>query len=163
MSTRIASLAFSPINTSQLLSCGDASGAIHLWDVTNSVAPSLPSAGTPAQAPAPARAFTGHTGRVRSVSYSAQQPHMFASGSDDGTLRVWDVKSSSGAACSADLGSNVCGIAFNPWDENVLACGTAAHSVSVFDIRNCKSPISQVQGALPLRHKRITTDLTYRS
>jgi E3 ubiquitin-protein ligase RFWD2 len=150
VSQRILSLAFSPTNTSQLLSCGDASGAIHLWDVTaNSVAASGTSATTTAPAPSP-RAFTGHSGRVRSVSYKAQQPHVFASGSDDGSIRVWDIKSPSGAAYSAELGSNVCGVAFSPWDENVLACGTAAHSVSVFDIRNCKAPLSQVQGMLCL-------------
>jgi WD40 repeat protein len=119
-----------------------------MWDVTaNSVAVSGPSSAAAAHVPTP-RAFTGHTGRVRSVSYNAQQPHIFASGSDDGSLRVWDIRSPSGAAYSAELGSNVCGVAFSPWDENVLACGTAAHSVSVFDIRNCKAPLSQVQGTL---------------
>ena len=148
MSVRIASLEFSPVNVSQLLSCGDATGTIHLWDVNvNSVAASgsVAASATESAPPTP-RSFTGHTGRVRSVSYNAQQPHMFASGSDDGTLRLWDINSRSGGVGSAELGSNVCGIAFNPWDENVLACGTAAHSVSVFDIRNFKEPISQVEG-----------------
>jgi protein suppressor of PHYA-105 1 len=147
---RIASLAFSPASPAQLLSCGDASGAIHLWDVSAYGAAAAAAEGTGAHATAAApTVFAGHSERVRSLSFSAQAPATFASGSDDCSMRVWDVRCAARPAAAAELGSNVCGVAFSPWDEKVLACGTAAHAVSVYDIRNCKTPLSRVQGALP--------------
>lgn len=106
----------------------------------------MPAAGGGGVPSAPLRSFSGHSNRVWSLSFSAMRPSVFASGSDDCSLRLWDVKQHQ-HAWTADLGANVCGVAFSPWDEHTVACGTAAHSISIYDVRNNKTPLSSVQGA----------------
>lgn len=176
VTTRATELAFSPSDPAHLLSAGDATGVINLWDIASTAAPQAAApppdvptvsasgrtgrsstssgsaskhapAGGPAPPPAPIRVFSGHTTRVRSLSFSAMRPAVFASGSDDWSLRLWDVKQQQ-HAWAADLGANVCGVAFSPWDEHIVACGTAAHSISIYDVRNNKTPLSTVQGAI---------------
>lgn len=180
VTTRVTELACSPLDPALLLSAGDCSGSVNLWDVSAVAAPggmprppAVPTTtasartGGPAStssgsggaatttsasgagvAAAPLRVFSGHSNRVWSLSFSALRPSVFVSGSDDCTVRLWDVKQHK-HAWVADLNANVCGVAFSPWDEYTLACGTAAHSISIFDVRNNKTPISSVQGASP--------------
>eukprot|EP00892_Ulva_mutabilis_P002130 jgi/Ulvmu1/11918/UM081_0078.1 len=176
VTTRVTELACSPLDPAQVLSAGDSTGAIDLWDISNAPAsanlphpPAVPTttatggptstssssaaaqtthsgaSGVAAAATTPLRVFGGHTNRVWSLSYSALRPTVFVSGSDDCTVRLWDTKQHK-HAWVADLGANVCGVAFSPWDEHIVACGTAAHSISVFDVRNNKTPLSSVQG-----------------
>jgi len=77
--------------------------------------------------------LTGHDGAVRSVSYSSDG-HLLASGSDDGTVRIWDtltgeekispMRSGDGAVLSVDFARN------GKW----VASGTEACTVCIWTV-----------------------------
>ena len=78
--------------------------------------------------------LTGHTNAVRSIAYSASDRRLLISGSDDGTVRVWDthtgekvmppLHSGDGAVLSVDFARN------HMW----ISCGTETGTVCIWDI-----------------------------
>jgi WD40 repeat protein len=128
---RVSSVAFSTAQAAHLLSCGSTDGVITLWDVEKGAA---------------VQAFTDHSKRVWSVVYSPQQPETFISGSDDGTLRFWR-NDQQQSWLKVDLGTAVCCVATNPKDSNLVAAGTAGHSLAIYDIRHTKAPLALFSGA----------------
>ncbi|CAB1440481.1 unnamed protein product [Pleuronectes platessa] len=64
----------------------------------------------------------------------------------DGTLRVWDLKA---AACRLAIPAHKAEILSCDWckyDQNLVATGSVDCSVCVWDLRNVRQPVSQLQG-----------------
>ncbi|MCB0065046.1 MAG: AAA family ATPase [Caldilineaceae bacterium] len=78
----IWTIAFHP--NGQLLVSGSADRQVRIWDIGDFylVRPAMPSAGVPI------RTLQGHTNAIFSVTYSPDG-HLLASGSADGTIRLW--------------------------------------------------------------------------
>jgi hypothetical protein len=128
---RVSFLTCSPADPHRLLSCGAPQSHITLWDT---------------EAAAEVQTFSDHQQRVWSIAFAPKQPSLFASGSDDHTLRLWNTEQAT-STLSVDLKTNVLCVAANPWDAHVFALGTAGHSVAVYDIRHVGKPLAHFPGA----------------
>lgn len=87
--------------------------------------------------------------RVWSVSHSLQRPHLCASASDDGTVRLWGgrgMQTCLAALRPSSSGAPACGVQLSPFDGNLLAMASADHSAYVFDLRRADQPIVQLSG-----------------
>lgn len=88
----------------------------------------------------------GHEGVIYSSIWSPHIPGCFATASGDGTLRIWDVKSS---LCRLAVPAHKAEILSCDWckyDQNLLATGSVDCSVRVWDLRNVRQPVSQLPG-----------------
>ena len=61
-------------------------------------------------------------------------PCTFASGSDDGTVRLWSLRHSAPTACM-DTKANVCSVQWSPHNPHLLALGSANCRAFVYDRR----------------------------
>ena len=129
-SSRVSSVSWSHGARELLLHAGASEGGIALW-----------SAATGQEV----RAFEAHTKRVWSVHFSPREHALFVSGSDDASVKVWST-SRAEPVLSLALGYNVTCAQFSPDDGNVIAVGTAGHTVQVFDIRSTATPLATLQG-----------------
>lgn len=75
------------------------------------------------------RLFVGHTGAVQCTTFPRQ--NLFASGSIDGSLRIWDV-SDAETICKIDVGKPIVSIDMHK-DTSELVCGTDDGYVIAFD------------------------------
>lgn len=124
-------LSWSPFREGHLLSGSD-DAAICLWDVGQA-----PKGKGELEAKTLYR--QAHMGVVEDVAWHSKHEHMFGSVGDDKRLLLWDIrKPPDGAtlhAIDAHTAEVNC-IAFNPFNEWVLATGSADKTVALFDIRN---------------------------
>lgn len=100
-----------------------------------------------ASAIAPLRTYAGHAGPVIDVHWGALHAHVFASGSDDKTAAIWDVREKGPSAPSTTLAhaAHVNAVEWAPFDEFQLATGTAEGTVAVWDTRKPDSPAHVLQ------------------
>ena len=89
--------------------------------------------------------FEEHDKRAWSVDFCAFDPCRLASGSDDGTVRVWSTRANRSMLVLANR-ANVCSVRFSPTNANMLAFGCADHHVYVHDLRNPSKPLSVLRG-----------------
>lgn len=129
--TRVSVLAFSPARASHIVSSGAPDTHISLWD---------------AETAAEIQRFQDHNQRVWSLAFSQKQPTVFASGSDDCTLRLWSTEQQR-STLTIGFDTNVCCVAACPWDAHMFAAGTAGHSMAVYDVRYPAAPVSNLTGA----------------
>jgi len=76
----------------------------------------------------------GHSDSVNSIAFSPDGS-LLASGSDDTTIKLWDVKSHSEIATLKGHSNSVNSIAFSP-DGNLLASGSDDKTIKLWDVRS---------------------------
>eukprot|EP00297_Palpitomonas_bilix_P005033 CAMPEP_0113870896 /NCGR_PEP_ID=MMETSP0780_2-20120614/2339_1 /TAXON_ID=652834 /ORGANISM="Palpitomonas bilix" /LENGTH=662 /DNA_ID=CAMNT_0000856221 /DNA_START=174 /DNA_END=2162 /DNA_ORIENTATION=- /assembly_acc=CAM_ASM_000599 len=110
--------------SNELLVVGDHDGMLQLFDVSGG---KFVSRGR----------WSGHERRVWTIAYSPVQASVFATGSDDGSVKLWSArqKGSSVSVFGAPEASNVCTLAFHPTNSNLFAFGCADRCVYEADLR----------------------------
>ena len=87
-----------------------------------------------------------HRKRTWYVNFSTQQPNMLLSGSDDQTVKLWDVGRQAVSTMTIQTSANVCCVKFNPYDLNEFAFGSADHNIYSYDIRQARTPLCVFEG-----------------
>lgn len=130
-STNIVSLALSPYN--QYIAGGSESGDLYLWSF---------KVGSPV-------ILEGHRDAIRAVAFSSDGRHI-ASGSDDFTIRIWDINSRKSQSISG--GGGVLCLAFSP-DGKFLASETETELdtnrnsiavIGIWDLTELGKPVRKV-------------------
>lgn len=123
-------LSWSPFCEGHLLSGSD-DAQICLWDI---------SAVTKGSRTLHAKSiFQGHLGVVEDVAWHCKHEYLFGSVGDDKQLLIWDTRKPSDSATLHTIEAHqaeVNCLAFNPFNEYVLATGSADKTVALHDIRN---------------------------
>ncbi|XP_042393982.1 protein SPA1-RELATED 4-like isoform X1 [Zingiber officinale] len=112
------------------ISSSDFEGVVQVWDVTRSQ--SLVE-------------MKEHERRVWSVDFSLADPTKLASGSDDGTVKLWSINKA-GSIGTIRTKANVCSVQFHPDSAYSLAVGSADHQVYCYDLRNLRMPSCTLPG-----------------
>ncbi|KAL1935099.1 hypothetical protein VTP01DRAFT_4239 [Rhizomucor pusillus] len=87
----------------------------------------------------PLRTFTGHASPVEDVAWHRKFESIFGSVGDDGNLMIWDIRNPSNDTPVHDIHAHFAEancIAFNPYNEWVLATGAGDKLVALWDLRN---------------------------
>ncbi|CAN7115131.1 unnamed protein product [Brassica rapa subsp. narinosa] len=132
---KLSSLKWRPDLTGRVIGSGDYDGVVTEYDVEKGV---------------PVFERDEHGGRkIWSVDYTLRNGSVLgASGSDDGTVQMWDprnggldetVRPGGGAAA-------ICSVEFDPFGGNFLAVGCADRNAYVHDIRRLVDPIFVLDG-----------------
>ncbi|KAK9070368.1 hypothetical protein SSX86_010770 [Deinandra increscens subsp. villosa] len=89
-----------------------------------------------------------HSGRrVWSMDYSHWDPVVGASGSDDGTLQIWDPRHDGGKCVgTVQFGTPVCCVEFSPFGGALIAVGCADKKAYIYDVRNLVHPVAIFNG-----------------
>jgi len=77
--------------------------------------------------------FVGHTGDCNSISYHATAPDLFATGSTDNTVRVWDMRTPQFAVRTFKANAEVNAVALFPSGKSVV-CGNDNGNHQLFDM-----------------------------
>lgn len=108
------------------LAASDYDGVVALWDaITNTEVLQLEE----------------HNKRVWAVDISRADPMRLASGSDDGTVRVWSLNQETSVA-QLHCAANACSVQFNPVVPHLLAVGTSACKALLYDLRAPAAPLA---------------------
>ncbi|XP_073126698.1 protein SPA1-RELATED 4-like isoform X2 [Henckelia pumila] len=86
-----------------------------------------------------------HERRVWSVDFSVADPTVLASGSDDGTVKLWNINQGASVA-TIKTKANVCCVQFPTDSGRSLAFGSADHMIYYYDLRNSKMPLCTLVG-----------------
>jgi E3 ubiquitin-protein ligase RFWD2 len=126
--------------TRSLLASSDYEGVVQLWDPCAQRSLQKYEVGACA-INADSMCVQEHEKRCWTVHFSQVQPHCFASGSDDGHVKLWSVNAARSIA-DIDVGVNICCVHFAPTDGNYLVLGSADHNVHRYDLRNTLHPVN---------------------
>ena len=127
--SKVSALCCNPY-VKQSLASGDYQGVVQLWDVAKEVS---------------TWENTTHRRRVWSIDFSDVDPTKLASGSDDGTVRVFSTTTKE-SVCVLNNRANVCSVKFHPTSAHLLAIGSADHKVHCYDLRQPNAPLATLQG-----------------
>ncbi|KAI3471123.1 hypothetical protein Pfo_027786 [Paulownia fortunei] len=134
---KLSSLKWKPGSGSRVIGSGDYDGVVMEYDLEKRV---------------PVFERDEHGGRrVWSMDYSQWDPSLGASGSDDGTMQMWDTRCDVGKslvsvqpdrlACSP-----VCCVEFNPFGGLQVAVGCADRKIYGYDVRRMGDPVFTLDG-----------------
>jgi E3 ubiquitin-protein ligase RFWD2 len=115
----------------QHIAASDYDGVITIWD-TNTCKPIAE--------------YEEHEKRAWTVDYCPSKPHLLASGSDDGRVKLWSATQRDSVA-TIRMNANICSIKFaGQLYECCLAIGSADHSAYVYDLRSLTQPLHVLRG-----------------
>ncbi|KAJ4876251.1 Protein SPA1-RELATED 2 [Raphanus sativus] len=106
------------------LASSDYDGIIKLWDVTTGQAISH---------------FIEHEKRAWSVDFSEACPTKLASGSDDCSVKLWNINERNCLGTIRNI-ANVCCVQFSPQSSHLLAFGSSDFRTYCYDTRNLRTP-----------------------
>ncbi|KAL6999516.1 Protein SPA1-RELATED 3 [Sarracenia purpurea var. burkii] len=89
--------------------------------------------------------MTEHERRVWSVDFSLADPTMLASGSDDGSVKLWNINQGVSVG-TIKTKANICCVQFPTDSGRSLAFGSADHRIYYYDLRNSKMPLYTMVG-----------------
>ncbi|KAK2653829.1 hypothetical protein Ddye_013685 [Dipteronia dyeriana] len=144
---KLSSLKWRPGSGGRVLGSGDYDGVVTEYDLERKV---------------PVFERDEHGGRrVWSVDYSRWDPAVGASGSDDGTMQMWDPRCDGGGTCVATVQpsaarSSVCCVEFNPFGGGLVAVGCADRKAYGYDVRKMSDPVIVFDG-----HKKTVTYIRF--
>lgn len=101
--------------------------------------------------------LSGHEGPVSCMEYGGAGGGLLATGSWDGTLKLWDVYKNS-CVETFEHGCDVLAVAFRP-DGKEVACGAVNGNIYFWDIE-AGQQISVIEGRRDIAGGRLTTDAT---
>ncbi|KAL7249576.1 hypothetical protein ACSBR1_011715 [Camellia fascicularis] len=105
-------------------------GVVQVWDVARSQA---------------FMEMREHESRVWAVDFSLADPTMLASGSDDGSVKLWSINQGISVGTIKSK-ANVCCVQFAVDSGRTLAFGSADHKIYYYDLRNSKVPLCTLIG-----------------
>ncbi|KAJ9171483.1 hypothetical protein P3X46_014846 [Hevea brasiliensis] len=89
--------------------------------------------------------YTDHQKRAWSVDFSLANPMMFASGSDDCSVRLWSINER-GSIGTIWNPANICCVQFSASSAHFLAFGSADYKIYCYDLRHTRTPWSILAG-----------------
>jgi E3 ubiquitin-protein ligase RFWD2 len=101
--------------------------------------------------------FEEHESRAWSVDFCTPNPTIFASGSDDGRVKLWSTNVPD-SVLTIENHANVCSVRFNPIAVEKLAFGSAHHHVHYYDLRFPSQPLNVFQS-----HKKTVSYVKFAS
>ncbi|KAJ4837623.1 WD repeat-containing protein rup2 [Turnera subulata] len=131
---KLSSLRWKPRSDGRLVGSGDYDGVVTEYDLESRV---------------PVFERDEHGGRrVWALDYSHWEPAVGASGSDDGTVQMWDARCE-GRECAGRArpsGAAVCCVEFNPFGGWMLAAGCADRKAYGYDVRRMGEAVAVMEG-----------------
>ncbi|KAL1217740.1 Protein SPA1-RELATED 2 [Cardamine amara subsp. amara] len=106
------------------IASSDYDGIVKLWDVTTGQAISH---------------FIEHEKRAWSVDFSEACPTKLASGSDDCSVKLWNINERNCLGTIRNI-ANVCCVQFSPQSSHLLAFGSSDFRTYCYDLRNLRTP-----------------------
>ncbi|XP_054785047.1 protein SUPPRESSOR OF PHYA-105 1 [Prosopis cineraria] len=112
------------------LASTDYDGVVQMWD---------------ADTGQPFSRYTEHQRRAWSIHFSQSDPKMFASGSDDCSVKLWNIseRNSIGTIWNP---ANVCCLQFSSYSTNLLVFGSADYKIYGYDLRHTRIPWCTLSG-----------------
>jgi len=127
---KLSCLSWSP-STRQHIASSDYDGVVCIWDTESCKL---------------VAEYEEHEKRAWTVDYCPMKPHILASGSDDGNVKIWSTTQRDSVG-TIRMNANVCCIKFAPLQhECLLAVGSADHQAYVYDLRSMAQPLHILKG-----------------
>ncbi|XP_048236190.1 protein SUPPRESSOR OF PHYA-105 1 isoform X1 [Ricinus communis] len=89
--------------------------------------------------------YTEHQKRAWSVDFSLADPTMFASGSDDCSVKLWSINER-GSLGTIWNPANICCVQFSASSTHLLAFGSADYKIYCYDLRHTRLPWCTLSG-----------------
>ncbi|KAJ4806766.1 Protein SPA1-RELATED 2 [Rhynchospora pubera] len=112
------------------LASTDYEGVVQLWDATTGHGLTQ---------------FIEHRKRAWSVNFSQVDPTKLASGSDDCSVKIWNINERNSIDSIKNV-ANVCCVQYSPYSSRMLAFGSADYKVYCYDLRNTRLPWCTLSG-----------------
>uniref|UniRef100_A0A6P4AFY2 protein SPA1-RELATED 3 n=1 Tax=Ziziphus jujuba TaxID=326968 RepID=A0A6P4AFY2_ZIZJJ len=127
--SKLSSICWNSYIKSQIAS-SNFEGVVQVWDVTRSQV---------------LMDMREHEKRVWSIDFSSADPTLLASGSDDGSVKLWSINQGVSVG-TIRTKANVCCVQFPPDSGRFIAFGSADHKVYYYDLRTSRTPLCTLIG-----------------